>query len=443
MAASVLVGISLSLLALGLTLLLGGGILVLLVLRDEIVHVGLGLSEFHLVHALTGVPVQESLATEHGGELLADALEQLLDGSAVADEGAGHLQATWWDVADGSLDVVGDPLDEVARVLVLDVEHLLVNLLHGHAATEDGGNGQVTAVTWVAGSHHVLGVEHLLGQLGHSQGTVLLGAAAGQWSKAWHEEVKTWEWNHVHSQLAEISVKLTWEAQAGGHTRHGGRHEMVQVTIGWGGQLEGAEANVVQGLVVNAIGLVGVLDKLMHREGGVVWLNDGVGNLWRWAHGERVHDSVWVFLADLGDQQCSETGPRTTTTGVGELEALEAVAALSLLADDIENRVNELSTLGVVTLGPVVTGTALSEDEVVWAEDLTEWASTDRVHGAWLEVDKDGAWHVLATGGLVVVHVDALQLEVRVTLVGTGGVDAVLVGDDLPELGTDLVTALT
>ena len=26
---------------------------------------------------------------------------------------------------------------------------------------------------------------------------------------------------------------------------------------------------------------------------------------------------------------------------------------------------------------------------------------------------------------------------------GTGGVDAVLIGDDLPELGTDLVTALT
>ena len=36
-----------------LTLLLGGGVLVLLVLGDEIVHVGLGLSELHLVHTLT------------------------------------------------------------------------------------------------------------------------------------------------------------------------------------------------------------------------------------------------------------------------------------------------------------------------------------------------------------------------------------------------------
>ena len=37
-------------LALELALLLGGGVLVLLVLRNEIVHVGLGLSELHLVH---------------------------------------------------------------------------------------------------------------------------------------------------------------------------------------------------------------------------------------------------------------------------------------------------------------------------------------------------------------------------------------------------------
>ena len=39
-----------------LTLLLHGGILVLLVLADQVVHVGLSLSELHLVHTLTGVP---------------------------------------------------------------------------------------------------------------------------------------------------------------------------------------------------------------------------------------------------------------------------------------------------------------------------------------------------------------------------------------------------
>ena len=47
---------------------------------NQIVHVGLCLSEFHLVHAFACVPMQESLAPEHGSELLRDPLEQLLRG---------------------------------------------------------------------------------------------------------------------------------------------------------------------------------------------------------------------------------------------------------------------------------------------------------------------------------------------------------------------------
>merc|ERR1712220_31707 len=107
-----------------LTLLLGGGVLVLLVLRDEIVHVGLSLGELHLVHALTGVPVKEGLSAEHSGELLSYTLEHLLDGGGVSEEGNGHLESLGWDIANGGLDVVGDPLNEVRAVLVLDVEHL-------------------------------------------------------------------------------------------------------------------------------------------------------------------------------------------------------------------------------------------------------------------------------------------------------------------------------
>ena len=127
---------------------------------------------------------------------------------------------------------------------------------------------------------------------------------------------------------------------------------------------------------------------------------------------------------------------------MGELEALKAVTALSLLADDIENRVDELSSLCVMSLGPVVAGTRLSEDKVVWAEDLTKWARAHRVHGAWLKINKYSTGYILASCGFIVVYIDPLQLEVRVSVVGAGGVDAVLVRDDFPEFGADLVTAL-
>ena len=83
--------------------------------------------------------MQKRLAPEHDGELLGDALPGLLDGGGVANKGGGHLEALGRDVADGGLDVVGDPLDEVRGVLVDDVDHLLVDLLGGHTATEQDG----------------------------------------------------------------------------------------------------------------------------------------------------------------------------------------------------------------------------------------------------------------------------------------------------------------
>ena len=36
-------------------------VLILLVLRDQVVHIGLRLGELHLVHAFASVPVEESL----------------------------------------------------------------------------------------------------------------------------------------------------------------------------------------------------------------------------------------------------------------------------------------------------------------------------------------------------------------------------------------------
>jgi len=45
---------------------------------------------------------------------------------------------------------------------------------------------------------------------------------------------------------------------------------------------------------------------------------------------------------------------------VGELETLQAVAALCLFADHIEDGVHQLSSLSVVTLGPVVSSATLT-----------------------------------------------------------------------------------
>ena len=72
-----------------------------------------------------------------------------------------------------------------------------------------------------------------------------------------------------------------------------------------------------------------------------------------------------------------------TTQGVSHLETLQAVAVLSLLADDIKNSVNELGALGVVTLGPVVASARLRErgnalDERIYCEAVAYTCSTEK-----------------------------------------------------------------
>jgi hypothetical protein len=254
--------------------------------------------------------------------------------------------------------------------------------------------------------------------------------------------VETWEWNKVDSQLPEVRVELTWEAEGAGGAAHDHGDEVVEVAIGWGGELEGTEADVVEGFVIDAEDFISRFNELVDREGAVVWLDDSVRNLWRWDDGVGGEDTIWVFFTELVEEESTETSTSATTEGVDELEALESIAGLGLLTDDVEDGLGEFLTLGVVALSPVVASAALAEDEVVWAEELTVLAGTDGVHGTWLEVDKDSTWDVLAAGGLVVVDVDALELEIAVAVVAAGWVNAVFVGDDLPELSADLVAAL-
>merc|ERR550517_737415 len=99
-------------------------------------------------------------------------------------------------------------------------------------------------MTRIASSHHVLGIEHLLGKFGYCKGTVLLATTAGQRSETWHKEVETWEGYHVDSQFTEISIELTWETETGSDTTHGSRNQMVQVTVCWGGQFQCTEADI-------------------------------------------------------------------------------------------------------------------------------------------------------------------------------------------------------
>lgn len=137
-----------------------------------------------------------------------------------------------------------------------------------------------------------------------------------------------------------------------------------------------------------------MLNELVDGESGVVWLDNGVRDHWGWDNGESGHHTVWEFFTDLGDQEGTHTGTGTTTEGVGDLEALEAVAAFGLTTDNIDDLVDQVGTLSVVTLSPVVSGTRLTEDDVIGAEKLTERTGTDSIESGGLKINKNRTGNV-------------------------------------------------
>jgi hypothetical protein len=92
---------------------------------------------------------------------------------------------------------------------------------------------------------------------------------------------------------------------------------------------------------------------------------------------------------------------------VGDLESLEAVASFGFLSDNVEYGVNEFSSFGVVSLSPVVTGSSLSEHEVVGSEELSEGSGSNGVHCSGFEVHKNCSWDVSSSGGFVIVNVNS------------------------------------
>ena len=61
----------------------------------------------------------------------------------------------------------------------------------------------------------VLGVKHLLGELGNGDGSVLLRSSSGEGSESDHEEVESGERNHVDRELPQVRVELSGELESG------------------------------------------------------------------------------------------------------------------------------------------------------------------------------------------------------------------------------------
>merc|ERR1719362_1719316 len=150
------------------------------------------------------------------------------------------------------------------------------------------------------------------------------------------------------------------------------------------------------------------------RQDGVVWLDDGGGDLGRGVDGEAELGLLAVINGKSLEEERSKTGSSATTDGV-------------------------------VTTGEVVGGILLTRDKLFGMEELSVGAGSDLIDDGRLEIEEDGARNVLASTSLGEEGVESIVATTD-GLVGwhlTVWLNTVLEAEELPAGVTNLDTGLT
>ncbi|WAR26379.1 hypothetical protein MAR_012083, partial [Mya arenaria] len=346
-----------------------------------------GLGELTLLHTLSDVPVDEGTLGVHQIELVIQTGPGLGDGGGVAQHAHGTLhlgQITTgndggWLVVDADLESGGTPVDELDGPLGLDGGDGGVDVLGDDVTTVQHAAGHVLAVTGIALYHLVGGLEAGVGDLGNGELLVvgLLGGDDG--GVCGQGEMDTWVGHQVGLELSQIHVEGTVEPEGGSDGGHDLTNQPVQVGVCWALNVEVPAADVVDGLVVDHEGAVGVLQGGMGGQDGVVWLDDGGGDLGSGVHSELQLGFLAVVDGQTLHEQGGESGAGATTEGVEDEESLETSALISQLADSVENKVDDFLADGVVATGVVVGGILLAGDQLLGVEQLAVGASSDLI----------------------------------------------------------------
>jgi len=412
-----------------------------------------GLGELTFFHTLTDVPVNEGSLGVHEIEFVIDSGEDLSDGSGVGDHADGSHDLGeittwdngWWLIVDTALETGWAPVDELDGSLGLDGGNGGVNILWNNITSVHEAAGHVFTVSWVALGHHGGWLEGGVGDLSDGELLVVSFLGRDDWGIGGKHEVDSWVWDQVSLELSDIDVKGTIESEGSGKGGDNLSDESVQVGVGWSLDIEVSSADVINGFVIDHDSDISVLEEGVGGEKGVVWLNNGGGDLWGWVDGESELGFFTVVNGKSLEEEGTETGTGTTTDGVEDEETLETSALISELSDSVEAEINDFFTNGVVSSGEVVGSIFFTGDELLWVEELSVGTSSNLINDGWLKIKEDSSWDVFTGTGFGEEGVEGV-ITTTDGFIGwhlTVWLDTVLKAEKLPAGVTDLETSLT
>merc|ERR1712062_355576 len=373
---------------------LGGVKSDLLVILLESSKVLPGLGELTLLHTLSNVPVDKGPLGVHEVELVVKPGPGLSDGGGVREHAHGPLHlgqvAAWHNsgglVDDAHLETSGTPVNKLDAPLGLDGGNGSVHVLGHHVSSVEEATGHVLAVTRVALDHLVGWLEAGVGDLRNSELLMvgLLGRDDG--SIGDQGEVDPGVGHQVGLELSQVHVQGSVEPQGGSDGGHNLADQPVEVGVRWPLNVQVAPADVVDGLVVNHEGAVGVLQGGVGGQDGVVGLDHSSGNL-----GSRVDGELKLaLLAVVHGQPLHEQGCKArsgaTSEGMEQKESLKSSTGVRELPNPVENQVDNLLSNSVVSSSVVVSGVLLPVDELLGMVQLTVGSASGLIDDSRLQI---------------------------------------------------------
>merc|ERR550539_591471 len=259
----------------------------LLVVLLESSEVLPGLGELSLLHALPDVPMDEGPLGVHQVELVVQPSPSLSDGGGVGEHadsswGFGQIPSRddgWRLVVDANLEAGGTPVNELDAPLGLDGRDGGIDVLGDDITSVEETAGHVLAMARVALHHLVGGLEAGVGDLPHSELLMVSLLSGDDGGVGDQREVDPGVGHQVGLELSQINIEGSVKSQRG---RDGGddlTNQAVEVGVGWPVNVQVPPTDVVDGLVVDHEGTVGMLQSGMSSQDSIVRFDHSGGHL--------------------------------------------------------------------------------------------------------------------------------------------------------------------
>merc|ERR1711990_1212309 len=251
----------------------------------------------------------------------------------------------------------------------------------------------------VALHHLVGGLEAGVGDLPDSELLVVSLLSGDDGGVGDQGEVDPGVGHQVGLELSQINIESSVKSQRG---RDGGddlTNDSVEVGVGRTLHIEISPADVVDCLVVNHEGAVGMLQSGMSSQNRVVRLDHSGGDLRSRVDCELKLGLLAVVNGKTFHHQGSKSRAGSSSKGMEKKKSLESRTLVSELPDSIQNQIHDLLANGVVASGVVVGSVLLAIDQLLGMVELTVGSNSGLVNDSGLQVSEDSSWNMFSASG--------------------------------------------